>query len=67
MAVRLSALRGGCPLPPGRFLALISVSVRVDPRAIGRLEGAGKIDWKMIITMPKSKVLILRMIDRVQT
>jgi hypothetical protein len=26
MAVRLSALRAGCPLPPGRFLELISVT-----------------------------------------
>jgi hypothetical protein len=36
MAVRLSALRAGRPLPPRRFLVLISV--RVDPRAIVRLE-----------------------------
>jgi hypothetical protein len=39
MAVRLSALRAGCPLPPGTFLALISVRGLVDPRAIARLEG----------------------------
>jgi hypothetical protein len=36
MAVRLSALRAGRSLPPGRFLVLISV--RVDPRAIVTLE-----------------------------
>jgi hypothetical protein len=37
MTVRLSALSAGRPLPPGRFLVLISVRA-VDPRAIVRLE-----------------------------
>jgi hypothetical protein len=37
----LSALRAGRPLPPGRFLVLISV--RVDPRAIVRPEGLGQL------------------------
>jgi hypothetical protein len=43
MAVRLSALISGRPLPPGRFLVLISVKGRVDPRAIVRVEGIGQL------------------------
>jgi hypothetical protein len=44
MAVRLSALGAGSPLPPGRFLVLIYVSGWVDPRAIVRLEGLGQLN-----------------------
>jgi hypothetical protein len=43
MAVRLSALRAGRPLPPGRFLVLISVRDQVETRAIVRLEGLGQL------------------------
>jgi hypothetical protein len=47
MEVRLSALRAGRPLPPGRFLILISVRGRVDLRAIVLLEGLGKLENPM--------------------
>jgi hypothetical protein len=43
MVVRLSALRAGRPLPPGRFLILISIRGGVDPRAIMRLKGLGEL------------------------
>jgi hypothetical protein len=43
MAVRLSALRSVRPLPPGRFLVLVSVRGRVDAKAIVRLEGLGQL------------------------
>jgi hypothetical protein len=42
MAVRLSTLRAGCDLPPGRFLVLVSVRNSVNTRVILRLEGLGK-------------------------
>jgi hypothetical protein len=38
MTVRLSALRSDRPLPPGRFLVLISVRSWVNSRAVVRLE-----------------------------
>jgi hypothetical protein len=43
MAVRLSALRAGHPLLPGRFLVLISVRGWVDRRSIVWLEGLGQL------------------------
>jgi hypothetical protein len=43
MAVRILALRAGRPLPPGRFVVLISVRGCVDPRAIVQLEEFGQL------------------------
>jgi hypothetical protein len=43
MAVRFSALRTSCPLPPGRFLVLIYGRGQVDPWATVLLEGLGEL------------------------
>jgi hypothetical protein len=43
MAARLSALRAGRFLLPGRFLVLLSVRDWVDPRATVRLVGLGQL------------------------
>jgi hypothetical protein len=48
MAMRLSALRDGQPLTPGRFLVLISIRGFVDSAAIERLEGLGTLKNPMI-------------------
>jgi hypothetical protein len=47
MAARLSALRAGSFIPPGRFLVLISVRSWADPKPIVRLEGLGKLKKKI--------------------
>jgi hypothetical protein len=43
MAMRLSALGAGRPLPPGRVLVLLSVRGYVNPRAIVLLEELGQL------------------------
>jgi hypothetical protein len=43
MTVSLSALRASRNLLPGSFLVLISLKGFVDPRAVVRMEGLGKL------------------------
>jgi hypothetical protein len=52
MALRLSTLCADRPLPPGRFLVLISPRGLVDARAIMRLEGLGKLKKNHLIGTP---------------
>jgi hypothetical protein len=56
-SVRLSALRAGCPLLPGRFLVLISDRGWVDPRVIVRLEALGKLN-KIHLIRTRTRVLL---------
>jgi hypothetical protein len=60
MAMRLSALRAGRPLPPGRFLTLLYIRGRVDPRVIVRLEGLGQLKIPMITSEiePSTSLLV---------
>jgi hypothetical protein len=60
MTARLSALRAGRSLPPGRFLVLISVRGLIDPRTIVRLEGLGRL--KSPITLSGIKPATLRLV-----
>jgi hypothetical protein len=46
MAVMFSAFRSGRPLPPGRFMVLISVRDWLDPKAIVRVEELRKLKKK---------------------
>jgi hypothetical protein len=55
-----SALRASHPLPPGRFLVLISVRSRVDPRAIVWLEGLGEM--KSPVTSSGSEPVTFRLV-----
>jgi hypothetical protein len=43
MAVTLSVSSSSPPLPPGRFLVVISVRGLVDPRPVVQLEGLGQL------------------------
>jgi hypothetical protein len=60
MAVRLSALRAGRPLPLRKIPVLISVRGWFDPRAIVRLEGLGQL--KIPITLSGMKPATFRLV-----
>jgi hypothetical protein len=60
MAVRLSELRAGRPLTPGRFLILISVSGLVHPNAIVQLEGLGEL--KNLMTLLEIEPATFRLV-----
>jgi hypothetical protein len=64
MAIKLSALRAGHPLPPGRFLVLISVRGSVEPRATVRLEGLGKLKKKSTSSGQAGVVFLNSVLDR---
>jgi hypothetical protein len=59
MAVRLSTLRSGSPLPPGRFLVLISVRGGVDSRA-------GRIIIMVMMTVMMMIIIIIIIIKQQQ-
>jgi hypothetical protein len=65
MAVRLSALRVGRPLPPRRFLILISVRGCVVIRIIVRPEGVGQL--KNRTTSSGIEPAIFRLVDSAST
>jgi hypothetical protein len=60
MAVRLSALHAARPLPPGRFLVLISVRGWVNPRGMVTLEGLGQL--KNAVTSSGIKFATFRLV-----
>jgi hypothetical protein len=63
MAVRLSVYApAGPPLLQGRFLELISVRGRVEPRATERLEGLGQL--KKSIDLIGNRIRDLRLVGQ---
>jgi hypothetical protein len=61
MKVRLLASRAVRPLPPGRYLVLISLRSRADPRAIARLDGLGQLK-KNLMTSEVIEPAIFRLV-----
>jgi hypothetical protein len=56
MAVK-SALQAGRPLPPKKFLVLISITGQVDARTIVRLVGLGQVGISSAITGNRNRDL----------
>jgi hypothetical protein len=67
MAVRLSNLCAGRPLPPGRFLVLISVRGWVDPREIVRLEKLGQLKDPMTSSGIEPATFVLSRMNKIKT
>jgi hypothetical protein len=62
MEVRLSVLHAGHPLPPGRFLVLISVRDQVNSRVILWLEGLDQLKNPMASSGIKPNLLACSMV-----
>jgi hypothetical protein len=64
MAVRLSVLRAGRPLPLGSFLVLISVRGLVDPKDIGLLMLEGLVQLKSKMTSSGNEPTTFRLVEK---
>jgi hypothetical protein len=71
MAVRLSALRAGRPLPPRRFLVLVSCTGWADHRAIVQMEGLGQLNRNFslfsLITVNMEALILIVVFDVLAT
>jgi hypothetical protein len=67
MAVMMSALHTGNPLPPGKFFFLISVRVYIDPRDILWLEGLDQIGNRLTPRIETRDILACSIVPQPST